>query len=40
MTYFENSEGGHGRASTNAQRALMSALTYDVAWRTLTPSAS
>ncbi len=40
VTYFENSEGGHGRASTNAQRALMSALTYDVAWRTLTPSAS
>ena len=35
VTYFENSEGGHGRASTNAQRAFMSALTYDFAWRTL-----
>ena len=35
VTYFESSEGGHGRASTNAQRAFMSALTYDFAWRTL-----
>ena len=35
VTYFENSEGGHGRASTNAQRAFMSALTYDFARRVL-----
>ena len=35
VTYFESSEGGHGRASTSAQRAFMSALTYDFAWRTL-----
>ena len=35
VTYFENSEGGHGRASTNAQRAFMSALEYDFAWRAL-----
>ena len=37
VTYFENSEGGHGRASTNAQRALMSALVHEFAWRRLTP---
>ena len=35
IKHFESSEGGHGRASTNAQRAFMSALTYDFAWRTL-----
>ncbi|MBF0698065.1 prolyl oligopeptidase family serine peptidase [Actinomyces bowdenii] len=35
VTYFENSEGGHGAASTNAQRAFMSALTYEFCWRTL-----
>lgn len=37
VTYFENSEGGHGAASTNAQRAWMSALRYEFAWRTLRP---
>ena len=37
VTYFENSEGGHGRASTNAQRALMSALVHEFAWRRLAP---
>lgn len=35
VTYFENSEGGHGRASTNAQRAFMSALVYEFCWRSL-----
>ncbi|WP_257210454.1 prolyl oligopeptidase family serine peptidase [Actinomyces ruminis] len=35
VTYFENSEGGHGRASTNAQRAYMQALEYEFAWRRL-----
>ncbi|AMD86829.1 prolyl oligopeptidase family serine peptidase [Actinomyces radicidentis] len=29
VTYFENSEGGHGRASTNAQRAFMVALEHE-----------
>ncbi|MDO4244020.1 MAG: prolyl oligopeptidase family serine peptidase [Actinomyces sp.] len=37
VTYFENSEGGHGAASTNAQRAWMSALRHEFAWRTLRP---
>ena len=37
VTYFENAEGGHGRASTNAQRALMSALVHEFAWRRLVP---
>ncbi|WP_103061532.1 prolyl oligopeptidase family serine peptidase [Actinomyces qiguomingii] len=36
VTYFENSEGGHGRASTNAQRAYMYALEHEFAWRALT----
>ncbi|SHE26830.1 prolyl oligopeptidase family serine peptidase [Actinomyces glycerinitolerans] len=35
VTYFENSEGGHGRAATNAQRAYMQALEYEFAWRRL-----
>ena len=37
VTYFENSEGGHGRASTNAQRAWMSALVHTFAWERLHP---
>lgn len=36
VTYFENSEGGHGRASTNAQRARLAAIEHEFAWRTLT----
>lgn len=36
VVYFENSEGGHGAAATNAQRAFMSALTYEFCWRALT----
>ncbi|RAX19743.1 S9 family peptidase [Actinomyces sp. Z5] len=35
VTYFENNEGGHGRAATNAQRAYMQALEYEFAWRAL-----
>ncbi|MDU0348780.1 prolyl oligopeptidase family serine peptidase [Actinomyces sp. MRS3W] len=35
VTYFENNEGGHGRAATNAQRAYMYALEYEFAWRAL-----
>ncbi|WP_172192819.1 prolyl oligopeptidase family serine peptidase [Actinomyces faecalis] len=35
VTYFENSEGGHGRASTNAQRAWVGALIHTFAWRRL-----
>lgn len=31
VTYFENSEGGHGRASTNAQRAWVNALIHTFA---------
>ncbi|WP_136314373.1 prolyl oligopeptidase family serine peptidase [Actinomyces procaprae] len=40
VTYFENSEGGHGRASTSAQRAYMYALEHEFAWRALTYSRS
>lgn len=36
VVYFENSEGGHGAAATNAQRAFMSALTYEFCWQALT----
>ncbi|MBE6482988.1 MAG: S9 family peptidase [Actinomyces ruminicola] len=36
VTYFENSEGGHGRATTSAQRAYMYALEHEFAWRALT----
>lgn len=36
VEYFENSEGGHGRASTNAQRARMNALIHEFCWRRLT----
>lgn len=35
VTYFENDEGGHGAASTNAQKAFMNALEYEFARRTL-----
>ncbi|QHO91991.1 S9 family peptidase [Actinomyces sp. 432] len=40
VTFFENSEGGHGRASTSAQRAYMYALEHEFAWRALTRSRS
>lgn len=35
VAYFENSEGGHGRASTNAQRARMNALIHEFCWQHL-----
>ncbi|MBR7801011.1 prolyl oligopeptidase family serine peptidase [Undibacterium fentianense] len=33
--YFENTEGGHGGAANNAQRADMSAITYSFLWNML-----
>ncbi|MBY0572487.1 MAG: prolyl oligopeptidase family serine peptidase [Undibacterium sp.] len=33
--YYENTEGGHGGAANNAQRADMSAITYSFLWNTL-----
>ena len=38
VTYFENSEGGHGRASTSSQRAFMAALIHEFLWRRLDPA--
>ncbi|MDT0164095.1 prolyl oligopeptidase family serine peptidase [Actinotalea sp. AC32] len=35
VTSYENIEGGHGGASTNAQAALMSALAYTFLWQRL-----
>ncbi|MDO5700499.1 MAG: prolyl oligopeptidase family serine peptidase [Bowdeniella nasicola] len=35
VTYVENIEGGHGGASTNAQRARMSAYAYEFLWQQL-----
>lgn len=35
VEYFENSEGGHGRASTSAQRAQMLALMHEFCWQNL-----
>lgn len=35
VTYFENIEGGHGGAATNAQRAHMQALAYEFLWQRL-----
>ncbi|MBT8489224.1 MAG: prolyl oligopeptidase family serine peptidase, partial [Gemmatimonadetes bacterium] len=35
VLYFENTEGGHGSGSTNAQRAKMWALTYAYLWDAL-----
>ena len=35
VLYFENTEGGHGSGSTNAQRARMWALTYAYLWDAL-----
>ena len=34
--YYENTEGGHGGAADNKQRAYMSALAYTFLWQTLT----
>jgi prolyl oligopeptidase len=35
VTYYENIEGGHGGAATNAQAAYMSALAYTFLWERL-----
>lgn len=35
VTYYENTEGGHGGAANNAQRAYMSALQYEFLYQTL-----
>lgn len=36
VTYYENIEGGHGGAATDAQRAHMQALAYEFLWQQLT----
>ena len=33
VTYFENIEGGHGGAATNAQAAMMQALAFEFLWQ-------
>ena len=35
MLYYENIEGGHGGAATNAQAAFMAALAYTFLWERL-----
>ena len=35
VTYFENIEGGHGGAATNAQAAFMQALAFEFLWQRL-----
>ncbi len=35
VTYYENTEGGHGGAADNAQSAFMWALVYEFLWRRL-----
>ena len=35
VTYYENTEGGHGGAANNAQSAFMWALVYEFLWREL-----
>ncbi|WP_413451886.1 prolyl oligopeptidase family serine peptidase [Georgenia phoenicis] len=35
VTYYENIEGGHGGAATNAQAAFMQALAYEFLWQRL-----
>jgi prolyl oligopeptidase len=37
VTYYENTEGGHGGAADNAQLAYMRALVYEFLWRRLAP---
>ncbi len=37
VTYYENIEGGHGGAATNAQAAYMHALTWEFLWQRLAP---
>jgi prolyl oligopeptidase len=38
VTYYENTEGGHGAAADNAQLAFLWAITYEFLWRVLGPS--
>jgi prolyl oligopeptidase len=38
--YYENTEGGHGAAANNNQRAYMWALTYAYLWKMLRPEAN
>lgn len=38
--YYENTEGGHGGAANNEQRADMSAITYAFLWNMLQPANS
>ena len=35
VLYYENTEGGHGGAADNRQRAYMSALAYTFLWHEL-----
>jgi len=35
VLYWENTEGGHGGAADNKQRAFMWALTYEFLWKTI-----
>merc|ERR1719433_30735 len=35
VLYWENTEGGHGGAADNRQRAYMWALTYEFLWQTV-----
>jgi prolyl oligopeptidase len=35
VRYYENIEGGHGGAATNAQRAHLTALAYEFLWQQL-----
>jgi prolyl oligopeptidase len=37
VLYFENTEGGHGAATNNAQRARMWAQAFAFLWGTLAP---
>ena len=40
VRYYENTEGGHGGAANNAQRADMNALQYTFMWEMLQPTKS
>ena len=35
VTYYENVEGGHAGAATNAQSAFMQAMRFEFLWRQL-----
>lgn len=40
VTYYENIEGGHGGAATDAQRAHMQALAFEFLWQRLRPDSA